>query len=35
MIDVPAHAVSAVALRPPTVLVAGADHIETSGQEDR
>lgn len=35
MIVVPAHAVSPVGLWPPTALVAGADHIEPSGQEDR
>ena len=35
MIVVPARVVSPVALRRPTVLVAGADHIEPSGQEDR
>ena len=28
-------AVSPVVFRQPTVLVAGADHIEPSGQEDR
>lgn len=34
MIAAPARVVSPVALRLPTVLVAGADHIEPSGQED-
>jgi hypothetical protein len=39
MIVVPAHAVlahaaSSLALQPPTVGLAGADHIEPSGQED-
>jgi len=35
MIAVAARGVSPVALWRPTVLVAGADHIEPSGQEDR
>ena len=35
MTVVPAVVVSPVVFRQPTVLVAGADHTETSGQEDR
>jgi hypothetical protein len=34
MIVVRPRVVSHVAFRPPTVLVAGADQIEPSGQED-
>jgi hypothetical protein len=35
MIVVARRAVSPVGLRSPTVQVAGADHIDPSGQEDR